>query len=592
MFDLSSPRGLSEFLANAGALLELSKAQEKELDSMQRAMLERTPLVKMTAGELRQYFWQPDQWLSRRDRRGLKELRRLGGLALEASDPDQLRKLTLLMGEVAAAITNNRRTPAPSSLDFVQVPLIFIDHSHNPVGRGRDAASNLRRAGSETDLSRIDPGDSTFWRRPSSIGTQDLYHGFGRTDLPRLGEQVCVYSGPKTSYGGSPGLEVRCGGQEIKVKFAETTSEPFVARIFFALGYHADPTDHAEYLKIKYDRRLLREFHLRKEIKTEFRLFAVIPVYTMKLQHRFDPFEYIAFAVMRDGSQLPGREVKAQLFQDPKRIHPEDDPENFRPEVEGQIDYLVTVPANIQVKDEASASIGPWDFGELGHAGCRELRGAALLAAWLGWFDSRFENTRLKIVERDGRRELAHFFSDLGGGLGRGKGFFSGCGELPNEFGWTFTRASVCKGRRLFRIVDFKPIADTAAFKAMTLDDARWMARLIGQLTEEQIIQALVASGFDSAQVRLYTEKLIGRRDQMIRDLALEGEIALLRPEGVELTFSYNPASEGAVEIRPAGTGSITAKTSDLIVERGKVVAGANFAQSTVAGLGDGRRSP
>jgi hypothetical protein len=28
----------------------------------------------------------------------------------------------------------------------------------------------------------------------------------------------------------------------------------------------------------------------------------------------------------------------------------------------------------------------------------------------------------------------------------------------------------------------------------MTIDDARWMARLIGQLSEEQIVQALVAS--------------------------------------------------------------------------------------------------
>ena len=72
-----------------------------------------------------------------------------------------------------------------------------------------------------------------------------------------------------------------------------------------------------------------------------------------------------------------------------------------------------------------------------------------------------------------------------------------------------------------FRIVAFQPNEDTDSFAAMTPDDARWMARLIGQLTENQILQALLASGFDSSQAKIYAEKLIARRDHMIRDLGL-----------------------------------------------------------------------
>ena len=56
----------------------------------------------------------------------------------------------------------------------------------------------------------------------------------------------------------------------------------------------------------------------------------------------------------------------------------------------------------------------------------------------------------------------------------------------------------------------------------MTIDDAQWMARLIGQLTEPQIVQALIGSGYDSAHVRLYAAKLIRRRDQMVMDLLPE----------------------------------------------------------------------
>jgi hypothetical protein len=81
-----------------------------------------------------------------------------------------------------------------------------------------------------------------------------------------------------------------------------------------------------------------------------------------------------------------------------------------------------------------------------------------------------------------------------------------------------------------FRIRGFQPIDDTASFAQMTMDDARWMARLIAQLTEKQIVDALTASGFSTADVRIYTDKLISRRDRMISDLELSNEIAPLRP--------------------------------------------------------------
>src|SRR5262249_16425722 len=148
----------------------------------------------------------------------------------------------------------------------------------------------------------------------------------------------------------------------------------------------------------------------------------------------------IAWAVLRDGRRWTGTELKTRLFYRPKMKHPEDLPDNFRPEVEEQIHHLVTAAANVQIKDERVQSIGPWDFGGLGHEHRREVRGAGLLAAWLGWFDSRFENTRLKVRKADGHAALAHYFSDLGGGLGRGTGVFSPRGELPDQFGWTFTR--------------------------------------------------------------------------------------------------------------------------------------------------------
>jgi hypothetical protein len=72
-----------------------------------------------------------------------------------------------------------------------------------------------------------------------------------------------------------------------------------------------------------------------------------------------------------------------------------------------------------------------------------------------------------------------------------------------------------------FKITGYNLVDDNPAFAQMTLDDARWMARLIAQLTEAQITQALTASGFKPDDVCLLTAKLLSRRSRLIRDLGL-----------------------------------------------------------------------
>jgi hypothetical protein len=573
-FDVRTVSGLTNLIAAAEALIQLSEAEEMQWQADRGWMSAAVPLTLMNQAALKKFFCEPKELITRRDRRGLREMRRLARAALETSDPLNREALIGALLELAAAIQNNRRAPVPPRLDLIQLPWVIWDHWRNPIAQGRTTASNLKPdSKAENDLSRIDPAPSTFWRRPESISDADFYLGFGRTALPALEDKLWTYDGPKTGYGSNPGFEVKSGDLEAKVKFAETASEPFTTRVFAALGYHVEPTDRVERLKIKYDRRLIREFHLRKEIRMRCMIFGFVPVYTIRLQRRYDPFDYIAWAVLKDGSRWTGAELKARLFHRPKMKHPEDPPENFRPEIEQQLQYLIATAANIQIKDETAKSVGPWDFGGLGHENRRELRGAGLLAAWLGWFDSRFENTRLKVGQVDGHHELVHYFTDLGGGLGRGTGIFSPRGELPNAFDWTFTRTTTnTDGGHSFRITGFKPIDNTPAFEQMTMDDARWMARLIAQLTEEQIVQGLVGSGFDTTQVKLYTEKLVSRRDQLIRDLGLKDEIVLLRPEGVDRNFAYNPVLDGQVTIRTRNGQQLAAPSVGLVVAHGRIV--------------------
>jgi len=541
-----------------------SKADLQRLAIQMGALLENAP-KKNDRSRLRTF--------AKKYRRGLQQIQRLAEAAAVGSEADETHRPVDLLLEVVAAVNNNQRSPVPEHIDAIQSPWVVYKQMHHPMARGHTPAVNLA-AGTVSDLSRLDPQPSTFWEPRENIPNRDIYAGFGRTNWLRLEDELCDYSAAKESFGTNPGFEVECRGLRIKLKFAEVSSEPFVARIFSVLGYHVDATDHAARANVRYDRRLLQEFNSRQEMKTRFTAFGFLPAYVLKVQRRYDPFDYIAGAVLRDGRQWSGQELRSQLFHDPRRRHPEAEAANFRTDIESQIDHLVTVPANVQVKDPEVKSIGPWDFGQLDHANRRELRGAGLLAAWLGWFDTRADNTRLRIVRRGGQVELLHYFSDLGGGLGRTTGLLFWKGERPNDFPWTFTRPAARAGKdpskAALKIEGYKPMAATPAFAAMTRDDARWMARLIGQITEDQIVQALIASGYDSAEVRLYAEKLLSRRDRMVIDLGLSEEILLLRPAGFDRKFSYDPVADG-----PMSTGSVRSRVTGTRIVEGKLVSGA-----------------
>jgi hypothetical protein len=436
-------------------------------------------------------------------RRGLSALR---SLAAQADSPDQSGTIRDLM-EVVSALHNNERTPVPRSIDLFQLPFVHYRYISGRVGVGTAPPSNLSRVPTGTDASDIDPLPSTFWSQPPPIPSQNFRIGFGRDARPRYEETMWSYARPKTSYGANAGFEARAGDVRLKIKFGEIHSEPFAARIFHALGYSVQPTDYSPGLKVKYDRRLFAEFNSRKPVDARITALGFLPVWTIHFQPKHDPFAFIARAVMQDGTVLKVDELRAR----------------WQDQADSSIDYLVTVPANVQIEDRSQKSIGPWDFGQLGHERRRELRGAGLLAAWLGWFDSRFDNTRL-VVQNGSRPTLKHVFADLGGGLGRSIGWAGWRGELPEEFPDRFTRPAIQQGPgRMtipFRIVNFRPIESTPAFREMTVDDARWMARRIAQLTESQIVEALRASGFDEATVEIYRRKLLSRREHLMRDLA------------------------------------------------------------------------
>jgi len=524
------------------------------------------------------------------ERRGLTEMKRLLDRALSA--PGEDCAVLVQAGEIAESLTLDSRRPVRRRIDLFEVPFTYYDLMHNPVARGRDVAVNLApRAESAQDLSLIDPDPSTFWTRPGDIASRDLYAAFGPPLA--LGEEICDYEGPKKGWGTTPGFNLACGGRRIKAKFGNIESskrdaEVAVTRLYHALGYHVEPNDYSPEVRVRYDRRILLEFNSRKDLTITITALGFIPIAHIRIQTQEDPFHYIQGALTKSGRILTPEELSRGLIRPvvlerspraAKKLPPGTHPGHYREDAgafEQELDTLIMIEGNIQSRDAADSNVGPWDWNGRDHPSMREVRAAGLVAAWTNYFDARWDNNRLKLVDGDDGPHLRHFISDLGGSLGKAENFIADTQGLLNDFPWTFTVPPVidAKGRvrKPFRIVRYQPIEDNDAFRDMTPDDARWMARLIGRLTENQIEQALIAGGYTSAEVRLYTLKLVSRRDRMIQDLGLANEIPLLRPRGILRTFDYDPRRDGPVVATSSdGSDLRPIESRDLVVRAGKV---------------------
>jgi len=101
------------------------------------------------------------------------------------------------------------------------------------------------------------------------------------------------------------------------------------------------------------------------------------------------------------------------------------------------------------------------------------------------------------------------------------------------------------------------------------------MARLIAQLSEPQIKSALIGAGYEAPVARLILEKLVARRDQMLRDFGLSGEIKPLRATGADKRFSYDPQSDGPFVVTTAsGERAAARNTGKYVVRNGFLITG------------------
>jgi hypothetical protein len=198
------------------------------------------------------------------------------------------------------------------------------------------------------------------------------------------------------------------------------------------------------------------------------------------------------------------------------------------------------------------------------HQDRRELRGQRLLAAWLGHFDSREQNSMNTWITRSKDPDASpgyvrHWILDLNDCFGSqweweemtrrlNHAYYFDAGEIARDYvtlgiprrPWDQLKKSPDAEifgyfeAELFEPELWKPGYQNAAFLRMSERDGAWMARILARLTPEHIDAAVRVGDFTEPKHSAYlTTTLLARRHKILRrylarvspvtDLAVEG---------------------------------------------------------------------
>lgn len=199
------------------------------------------------------------------------------------------------------------------------------------------------------------------------------------------------------------------------------------------------------------------------------------------------PVEFISEAVLTNGKIINGKELATILQTNAL-----------------QVATIRTTSLQIEDVSDEEVAVGPWDLNDFNFKNHREMRGMILLAAWLNWTKIDSENNQL-VLQKDNQFKF----------------MITGWSSLNNfsELNDSFTDSN--SKPKSFKIKNFRTTSSVQPFYEATIDDIKWMARLIRSLTNKQIADAFKGAGFSLEEQGKGLEKLLLRREKMLKDLGL-----------------------------------------------------------------------
>lgn len=193
---------------------------------------------------------------------------------------------------------------------------------------------------------------------------------------------------------------------------------------------------------------------------------------------------------------------------------------------ETEINYLVprlTIPGRgtfqnvrLEARPDSLKRLDEWKWKENPFVGTREFQGLKVLMLLLSNWDIKDSNNQ--IIAEKGSDKLHYIISDLGATFGK-------TGSLP--FFWRITRSrnnpkDYKKGKFVKDVdgnfVDFKYGGrQREIFNDISVSDAKWVGRLLGQLSPAQVRDAFRAANYSPADQAIMTNAVLARIGQLKR---------------------------------------------------------------------------
>lgn len=262
--------------------------------------------------------------------------------------------------------------------------------------------------------------------------------------------------------------------KKFKLKFlSETNSEVTAATLLSALGFNTDASQRINRVKVRFKDGEKAIFH--RDLESYYAYW--------ELQN----------AVLEDGRDAQG-------------------------------DYLILREALLEGRSEELTRVGAWSYTKTGHPETREVRALPVFMAWIANNDMKESGQNKVILNRNFPAEKLFFTN---GDLGWSFGNFL----FPESVGWF--KWNVIKDIREDSVsFNYLTWHYTELFQHTTWDDARWMVRLIARLSRDQIRAAVLAGQWNPKVENVLIEKLVARRNQLVKTFELDKEFALLSVDG------------------------------------------------------------
>ena len=186
--------------------------------------------------------------------------------------------------------------------------------------------------------------------------------------------------------------------------------------------------------------------------------------------------------------------------------------------------------SNVRLKTRPKGfkKAGNWSWKDNPFVGRREFQGLVIMMALLNNWDLKEENNKIFYVPTAGDQgELRYMVTDLGASFGQVKMNAPILWRIlrnrndPKDYSRDPFIDSVKRGRVFFSYTG----KQEELFDDIKVEDARWIATLLSKLSERQIADAFRAANYRPEEVRLLTDSVRERIDELA-EIRTEGPLA------------------------------------------------------------------